>query len=153
MKSQEGPLIRRRARQLEHAKSKPQITPEPWLRAPSVLWVHRKRNLTTDIAAAVLNRPDDENRRFRPLVSFRCYLPLAGPVIWGSYKTVRSTTMDADTAPLQAKVQEVTFTWLVPLGKAQQPRPAFIWIWPPLSASYPKGERRHYDYKPRPCKR
>jgi len=104
MKSQEGPLSAEEQEQLEQwQKASPDNT-RAWLRAQRLMG--HVETLPKDIAAAVLNRPDDENRRFA--IGKLSLLLAAGPVIWGSYKTVEAQQWTADYRTATGEVQEVT---------------------------------------------
>jgi transmembrane sensor len=104
MKSQEAPLSAEEQEQLEQwQKASPDNT-RAWLRAQRLMG--HVETLPKDIAAAVLNRPDDENRRFA--IGKLSLLLAAGPVIWGSYKTVEAQQWTADYRTATGEVQEVT---------------------------------------------
>ncbi|GAA0240887.1 FecR family protein [Marinomonas primoryensis] len=104
MKSQEAPLSAEEQEQLEQwQKASPDNT-RAWLRAQRLMG--HVETLPKDIAAAVLNRPDDENRRFA--IGNLSLLLAAGPVIWGSYKTVETQQWTADYRTATGEVQEVT---------------------------------------------
>ncbi|MEO9273813.1 FecR domain-containing protein [Marinomonas sp. 5E14-1] len=75
-----------------------------WQRAQS--FISRVDSLPKDIAGAVLNRPDDESRRFH--MRKLALLLVSGPFLWGSYKVVESQHWSADYRTAKGQKKQVT---------------------------------------------
>ena len=104
MKSQEAPLSSEEQAQLEQWQAASPDNTRAWLRAQRLMG--QVETLPKDIAAAVLNRPDNEARRVA--IGKLALLLAAGPVIWGSYKTVETQQWTADYRTAKGEVQDIT---------------------------------------------
>lgn len=75
-----------------------------WERAQR--FIHQVDELPKDMASAILNRPDDERRRLN--IGKLALLLAAGPLVWGSYKTIKTQQWSADYRTAKGERKQIT---------------------------------------------
>jgi transmembrane sensor len=104
VKQQEKPLTATEQKQLEQWQQSNKDNQFAWQRAQH--FINQVDTLPKDIAYAVLNRPDDEKRRFN--IGKLALLLASGPLIWGTYKTVDIQQWSADYRTAKGQQKQVT---------------------------------------------
>ncbi|RCX04714.1 FecR domain-containing protein [Marinomonas foliarum] len=104
IRSQEAPLSTEEQAQLEQWQADSADNRHAWSRAQKLMG--HMNILPKEMAAVVLNRPEDENRRFA--IGKLVLLLAAGPTVWGSFKTIEAQQWTADYRTAKGEVQEVT---------------------------------------------
>jgi len=116
VKQQEKALTETEQRQFEQWQQSSDGNKLAWQRA--LHFISQVDSLPKDIACALLNRPDDENRRLN--IGKIALLLALGPLAWGSYKTIETQQWSADyrTAKGQRKQVSLPDGTLVTLNTA-----------------------------------
>ncbi|NLQ17454.1 FecR family protein [Marinomonas sp. M1K-6] len=101
---QEAPLTREEKAQLEQWQKAHADNAHAWARVQRLM--QQVDTLPKGAAAAVLNRPDDESRRFA--IGKLALLLAAGPALWGTYKTLETQQWSADYRTAKGEFQHIT---------------------------------------------
>jgi len=104
VKQQEKPLTPAEQAQLEHWQQSSENNRFAWQRAQR--FINQVDTLPKDIAYAVLNRPDDKERRLN--IGKLALLLATGPIAWGAYKTVENQHWRADYRTAKGQMKQVT---------------------------------------------
>ncbi|AEF56114.1 FecR domain-containing protein [Marinomonas posidonica] len=104
VKQQEKPLTPAEQAQLEHWQQSSDNNRFAWQRAQR--FINQVDTLPKDIAYAVLNRPDDKERRLN--IGKLALLLATGPIAWGAYKTVENQHWRADYRTAKGQMKRVT---------------------------------------------
>lgn len=104
IRQQEAPLTNEEKAQLKQWQDASQENTHAWQLAQRLMG-HVDR-LPKDVAAAVLNRPEDEGRRIA--IGKLALLLAAGPTLWGGYKAIEVQQWTADYRTAKGEFQKIT---------------------------------------------
>ncbi|MBU2239037.1 MAG: FecR family protein [Gammaproteobacteria bacterium] len=104
IRSQEAPLTNEEKTQFKLWQEANSDNSKAWLRVQRLMG--HVETLPKGVAAAVLNRPDDESRRFA--IGKLALLLAAGPTLWGGYKAIEVQQWTADYRTAKGEFQEIT---------------------------------------------